>query len=143
MSYANSMQCPKCYSHNTQSVSVAYGQSIRIGETGYRSVSEFGRELEPPQGRSEFGIPLVVAVNVFGLAVLSLPDMLAVTGISWLMGLKISSWLNLVASGAIAILVGVRVASSAFLHNMTKHRTEMRSWRRGVVCRRCGHRFRR
>lgn len=142
MSYANSMQCPRCKSQYTQSVETAYSQAVRTSETGYQSISEFGRDLEPPKARSEFGVPLMVAVNVFGLAALTLPDLLAATGISWLMSLKVSSWQNLAASCVIAVLVGVRVATSAFLYNMTEHRTEMQSWRRGVVCRRCGSKFR-
>ena len=64
MTFAKSMQCPRCYSRYTQSVEMAYSQSVRTGESGYTSISEFGRSLEPPEARSEVGYPLAVTLAV-------------------------------------------------------------------------------
>lgn len=137
----HSMQCSKCRSHNTQSVSVAHSQSIRTGYNGHQTISEFGRDLEPPAAQSVFGFPLLATINIFGLAVFLLPGALEATRIQWLQGLLVLSWQNLAICGFLALYVGFRLAISAVRHNMDVHSQDMSSWKRGVICKRCGHRF--
>jgi len=143
MTYAQSMLCPRCKSHNTQSVKTAYWQSIRTGDRGYQSISEFGKSLKPPQARSEIGAFFVVAMMVASAAIILLPALSEVIDVKWLRGISSFDWPVVTVSIALGILAGFRSAVSAAVHNASVHRGEMRSWSRGVICRRCGHRFRR
>ncbi len=143
MTYAHSMQCPRCKSGYTQSVEMAYSQSIRTGDTGYRSISEFGKTLEPPTPRSALGAFVVVAVLVTYASLFLLPLLSELTEIKWLSGMSLFDWPVVVVSIVLGLIAGYRSAVSALVHNELVHRGEMRDWARDVICRRCGHRFRR
>lgn len=138
-----SMQCPKCGSHNTQSVSVAHQQSIRTGYNGYQSISEFGKTLEPPQPRSAFLYPLGVAYMVSVFTFFGLAEITARLEGSWP---TLASWLGshpFIASGVVGVIAGVLVSLSALGFNTGAHKTQMNRWSRGVICKQCGHRFNR
>lgn len=143
MTYAQSMQCPQCRSRYTQSVKIAYAQSVRISGNGYQSISEFGKNLEPPPPRSEFGPFFVVAMLVTSAAMMLLPSLFELVDIKWLSGVSSFDWPVVIASVVLGLIAGTRSAVTAAVHNASVHAGEMREWKRGVVCRRCGHRFRR
>lgn len=143
MTYAQSMQCPRCRSRYTQSVKMAYTQSVRTGDNGYQSVSEFGKNLEPPPPRSEVAAFFVVAMLVTSAAIILLPALFELVEIKWLRGVSPFDWPVLVASMVLGLVAGARSAIAAAVYNASVHDGEMREWKRGVVCRRCGHRFRR
>lgn len=143
MSYRQSMQCPRCKSHDTQAVETAYSQAVRTGESGYQSISEFGRSMEPPEARSAAGVPLATALWVAGALMMLLPGLHAVLPFDWLEGLSSFDRPVVVVSLVAGLIAGFSSAVSAGVHNASVHRSEMRTWARGVVCRRCGHRFKR
>lgn len=135
------MQCPNCRSHYTQAVSVAYSQSIRTGYNGHQSISEFGRDLEPPPARSEFAIPFMVAVFVFSAALLTLPSELGWVDWAWLQALFSTFWGRVALSGTLAIAALLLTSASAIAYNISVHSDEMSEWEKDVICRRCGERF--
>ena len=141
MSYAKSMQCPSCKSHYTQAVSVAYSQSIRTGYNGHQSISEFGRDLEPPPARSEFAIPFMVAIFVFSVALFTLPNDLAWPDVAWLRALFSTFWGRVALSATLAIAALLLMSASAIGYNISVHSDDMSEWEKDVICRRCGHRF--
>ncbi len=141
MSYAKSMQCPSCKSHYTQAVSVAYSQSIRTGYNGHQSISEFGRDLEPPPARSEFAIPFMVAIFVFSVALFTLPSELGWVDMAWLQALLSTFWGRVALSGTLAIAALLLMSASAIGYNISVHSDDMSEWEKDVICRRCGHRF--
>lgn len=141
MTIARSMQCPQCGSGYTQSVEMAYSQSVRTGESGYTTISEYGRSLEPPSPRSPFGLPLALAFWVTVVSMISIPVLGNVLPFAWFKGL---SWLDkpvVIISIILGVIAGFRSAVSVLVHNNSVHRGEMKKWARGTVCRRCGHRF--
>ena len=141
--HGHSMQCPSCRSHYTQAVSVAYSQSIRTGYNGHQSISEFGRDLEPPPARSEIANPLMVAILVFSLALFTLPNEMGWVNMPWLQTVFSTSWGRVALSATLAISVLFLMSTSAIDYNISVHTGEMSEWEREVICRRCGHRFRR
>lgn len=141
MTAAKSMQCPRCRSHYTQSVDMAYSQAIRTGESGYTTISEFGRSLEPPEPRSEAAYPLAVTLAVGIVSMVSLPALANELPFEWLEGMTSFDVPVVVASVLLGLVAGVWSADSAMAYNMSIHSDEMDEWERGVVCRRCGHRF--
>ena len=141
MTAAKSMQCPRCRSHYTQSVDMAYSQAIRTGESGYTTISEFGRSLEPPEPRSEAAYPLAVTLAVGIVSMVSLPALANELPFEWLEGMTSFDVPVVVASVLLGLVAGVWSAASAMAYNMSVHSDEMDEWERGVVCRRCGHRF--
>ena len=141
MTAAKSMQCPRCRSHYTQSVDMAYSQAIRTGESGYTTISEFGRSLEPPEPRSEAAYPLAVTLAVGIVSMVSLPALANELPFEWLEGTTSFDVPVVVASVLLGLVAGVWSADSAMAYNMSVHSDEMDEWERGVVCRRCGHRF--
>ena len=141
MTAAKSMQCPRCRSHYTQSVDMAYSQAIRTGESGYTTISEFGRSLEPPEPRSEAAYPLALTLAVGIVSMVSLPALANELPFEWLEGTTSFDVPVVVASVLLGLVAGVWSAASAMAYNMSVHSDEMDEWERGVVCRRCGHRF--
>jgi len=135
------MQCPSCRSHYTQAVSLAYSQSIRTGYNGHQSISEFGRDLEPPPARSELAIPFAVAIFVFAMALFTLPNDLAWPDVAWLQALFSTSWGRVALSGALALAALLLMTASAIGYNISVHSDEMSEWENDVICRRCGERF--
>lgn len=141
MTYAESMRCPQCKSRQTQTVKTAYSQSVRTDESGYQSISEFGKTLEPPPRRSQLAAFFSVAMLVTSAAMILLPSASELIQVKWLGGLSSFDWPVVVASIVLGLVAGERSAISAGVHNAIVHRGEMREWNRGVVCRRCDHRF--
>ena len=122
---------------------MAYSQAIRTGESGYTTISEFGRSLEPPAPRSEIGVPTGVAFGVACASMMLLPTLQKVFPFAWLEGLSSFDPPVVVVSIVLGVIAWFRFAVSALVHNDSLHRGEMNKWARGVVCRRCGHRFKR
>lgn len=120
---------------------MAYSQAVRTGESGYTTISEFGRSLEPPAPRSEIGIPMGIALGVACTSMMFLPALHTAVPLAWLQGLSPFDTPVIGVSIVLGLLAGFRSAVSALAHNESVHRGEMRKWGRGVVCRRCGHRF--
>jgi DNA-directed RNA polymerase subunit RPC12/RpoP len=141
MTAAKSMQCPRCRSQYTQSVEMAYSQAIRTGESGYTTISEFGRSLEPPAPRSEVGYPLAVTLAVGLISMVSLPALGEQLPFEWSAGMTSFDVPVVIASVLLGLVAGVWSAASAMAYNMSVHSDEIDEWERGVVCRRCGHRF--
>lgn len=137
------MQCPGCSSHYTQSVEMAYSQAIRTGESGYTTISEFGRSMEPPAPRSEVGYPMTVTLVVGIVATGLLPALGEQLPFEWSNGMTSFDVPVVVVSVLLGLVAGVWSAASAMAYNMTIHSDEMDDWARGIVCRRCGHRFQR
>lgn len=137
------MQCPSCKSHYTQAVSLAWSQSIRTSYNGHQSISEFGRDLEPPQERSVFAIPFMVAVFVFSAALFTLPSELGWVDWDWLQALFSTFWGRVALSGSLAITTLFLLSASAIGYNISVHSDEMDEWENDVICRRCGERFQR
>ena len=135
------MQCPACGSHYTQAVSLAYTQSIRTGYNGTQSISEFGRELEPPAAESEVLIPLGLAAIMFVATFVFFPTEASWIGTEWVQRFLNSTWARVTISALAALLVWVWSSGSAMAHNTTDHANEMDEWERSVVRRRCGEHF--
>jgi len=120
---------------------MAYSQSVRTGESGYTSISEFGRSLSPAAPRSTVGFPLALA---FGVAVVSMtfvPVLGNLLAFAWLEGLGSLDKPVVTISILLGIFAGFRSAVSALIFNESIHRGVMRRWADEVICRRCGHRF--
>ena len=73
----------------------------------------------------------------------SLPALGEQLPFKWLDGMTSFDAPVIVVSILLGLVAGVWSAASAMAYNMTIHSDEMDNWGRGVVCRRCGHRFRR
>ena len=135
------MQCPRCHSHYTQSVEMAYSQSVRTGESGYTTISEFGKSLAPPMPESELGVPIMMLffIGAFTMALIPvLGEKLPFEALHGLSSFDIPVVLVSVGLGAI---VGFRSALSALVYNRSIYKSQMDNWGREVICRRCGHRF--
>lgn len=122
---------------------MAYSQAIRTGESGYTTISKFGRSLEPPAPRSEIGYPLALTLAVGIVSMASLPALGEQLPFEWFDGMTSFDAPVVVVSILLGLVAGVWSAASAMAYNMTIHSDEMDDWGRGVVCRRCGKRFRR
>ena len=120
---------------------MAYSQAIRTGESGYTTISEFGRLLEPPAPRSEIGYPLALTLAVAIVSMASLPALGEQLPFEWSDGMTSFDTPVIVVSILLGMVAGVWSAASAMAYNMTIHSDEIDDWGRGVVCRRCGHRF--
>ncbi len=135
------LQCPHCYSHNTQTAPTAYSQSVRIGEEGYKTVSAFGRALAPPRPQSEFIYPLSLAIVTFMFVDVFLPHLLGAAEFQWFFGLSFIDWHSLTVSGIVGALNGLRASAAAIRYNRTVGADEMDAWYTSAVCRRCGEHF--
>ena len=135
------MQCPRCQSHYTQSVEMAYSQSVRTGESGYTTISDFGKSLAPPMRESEFGVPIVLMFFVGILAMILIPILGAKLPFEALQGLSSFDMSVVLISVGLGTFVGFRCALSALVYNRSIYKGQLDRWGREVICRRCGHRF--
>lgn len=137
-----SLRCPRCGSQDCQTCEVAFSHAHRRTEGGYQSISAFGESVAPPQKRSTFWAPLGIGVGV-GCTTLFVASAIfsqdATLG-SVLSGASDSRavWTAL----AIGFVSFVAIALRAAAWNETPWRDLHGAWRRGAVCRRCGHQFR-
>lgn len=120
---------------------MAYSQAVRTGDTGYTTISEFGRSLVPPAPRSAIGFPLALMFSVTFIAMMFLPVLFDLLPLDALQGWKSLDKPVVIASVVLGAIAGFRSAVSAVVHNESVHSREMGKWAQGVVCRRCGHRF--
>ncbi len=132
--------CTQCGSSNWQSLEVAYHQSVRQTEGGYRSVSKFGESITPPQKRSLISGPLFTAAGLGSATLLFLP---AILERSPQRGSILAPLVEAHAyTPAIAVGVTVFVAKviAAVRYNGLHWPAKYENWRRSRICRRCGHR---
>ena len=132
--------CAQCGSTNWQSLEVAYDQSVRQTEGGYRSVSKFGESIAPPEKRSLIGGPLFTAIGLGGATLLFLPVILDRSPKrGWILAplMEAHAYTPAIAVG-VTVFVAKVIAAVRYngLHWPAKHET----WRRSRICRRCGHR---
>jgi hypothetical protein len=139
----HAMQCPECGSHNTQSLEILYAQSVRTGYSGQRTISELGESVAPPTPDSEVLFPFAVGVMVTIVSAFSLPALLSAIPVEWSQGLLPYDIPVVVASVVLGVLVARSMQHLAIQHNRQYFDKDYDSWRRGVLCRRCGHQFRR
>ena len=140
-SHRHRMQCPECGSNYTQSVPLAYSQSIRTGYNGTQTISEFGQALEPPEPRSEFLVPLLNAIFLFGVVFFFLPTEISWLTPGWVQDAITSFWGRVGISGGLAVAFLIFLSGGAIAHNTTAHAADMDEWERTVICRRCGEHF--
>ena len=140
---SHAMQCPECGSHNTQSLEVVYAQSVRTGYNGHQTISELGESVAPPTPDSEVLFPLAVGVMVTIVSAFSLPALLSTIPVEWGQGLMPYD----TPVAAIGVALGAIVARStramAIETNRHYFEKDYDRWCRSVLCRRCGHQFRR
>ena len=117
MRAGNSMQCPRCQGHYTQSVKMAYSQSVRTGESGYTTISEFGKSLAPPTRESEIGVPIVLMLFVSILAMILIPILGEKLPFEALHGLYSFDTPVILLSVGLGAIVGLRSALSALVFN--------------------------
>ena len=139
----HAMQCPGCGSHYTQAVSLAYSQSIRTGYNGHQTISEFGKELEPPPARSEIGIPMIVAATMFGITFFLLPEAVDWFDAGWIKHVLSSYRWRIGIAATLALFIMISHCASAMAYNLSEHSEDMDDWDRSVICRRCGEQFQR
>lgn len=135
------MQCPNCKGHNTQSIAIAYSQSVRTGDTGRQTISEFGQGLAPPMAKDEKLVPGIIACVVLGVCLFTLPDLLNRTGIPALTDLSVVNWKVAAISCLAAWTVGLLVAIPRIRYNVMELPSLLDEWERDAICRRCGHRW--
>lgn len=134
-------QCPECRSHYTQTVSLAYSQSVRTGYNGNQTISAFGAELQPPEARSELLVPLAYAATMFLLTFFFLPYEITWMSFGWLQIILETTSGRLGFSTGVALAVLIYSSGRAIAHNATVHAAAMEEWGQTMICRRCGVRF--
>ena len=135
------MQCSRCQSHYTQSVEMAYSQSVRTGESGYTTISEFGKSLAPPMKESELGVPAMLMLFVGVLAMILIPVLGEKLPFQALHGLSSFDIPVILICVGLGTFVGFRSAVSALVYNRSIYKGQLDRWGQEVICRRCGHRF--
>lgn len=121
---------------------VAFAQAHRRTAGGYESVSEFGQSVAPPERRSVFWGPLLIAVGAgcTGMFVRayfigdtpglesSLRFLFDTAALRWGLGV-----------GTLALVIR---SATALAHNQVVWTEQYKKWKAGAVCRRCGHQYR-
>lgn len=143
MSSANSVErgfsCPKCGSRYTQSIATAYSRSVRSSNSGYESISAFGRSLAPPKQRDEkIGSTLVACLTVVVCLAL-LPKVVGRLDIPLLSDLTVFSWPVILGSCVTGWAAGLIVAYPAIRYNVRDWPREYAQWEAQVVCNRCSN----
>jgi hypothetical protein len=143
MSSTNSIEedfsCPKCGSSYTQSIAVAYSRSVRSSDSGYDSISAFGKTLAPPQQRDEkMGSTLVACLTALACLIL-LPELFGRLDIPLLSNLTAFSWPVILGSCVTGWAAGLIVAYPAIHYNVRDWPREYAKWEAQVVCNRCSN----
>ena len=136
-----SLRCPRCGSRDCQTREVAFSHSHRRTEGGHQSISAFGESVAPPQKRSVFWSPIGIGIGV-GCTTLFVASALLGQDVSLDAVLaRVSDsralWTGLVTGALTFVAIALRAAA----WNETSWRGLHAAWRRGSVCRRCGHQF--
>ena len=127
------LNCPTCHSSNTQNIKIAYSHAQRENERGYKTISKFGENLNPPQPADPIhygGVAAILwgATWFFGLWY--------VESIEYVFQLKTLLWL--VLTSAFVFLLGI---VRALTYNFRTYYGQEREWSKQYVCRRCGEIF--
>ncbi len=96
------LSCPECGSNYTQSIAIAYARSVRTSDSGYESISVFGKSIAPPQERDEKVRPTIVACFTAAICLLLLPDLFDRSGIQFLLGLRWFNWPVILGAASLA-----------------------------------------
>lgn len=136
-------RCPQCQSHSTQSICLAYKQAVRTGYSGYESVSQFAEEIAPPKPKDDIFGPSIVACATAVIALWQLPAILDRAGVDTLTGLSPFSWPILALSCICGWIIGAIFAFPAIRYNAITLPPILREWRKGMICKRCSHRWQR
>ena len=131
------LSCPDCGSNYTQSISIAYARSVRTSDSGYKSISDYGKSIAPPQERDEKVRPTVVAFFTAAVCLLLLADLLDQTGIPAISNLSTFSWPVILGSCAIGWIVGLLDALPAIRYNVEVWPGLCEEWAEKMVCNRC------
>lgn len=132
--------CAQCGSTNWQSLEVAYDQSVRQTEGGYRSVSKFGESIAPPEKRSIIGGPLFTAVGLASATLLFLPIILERSPQRESILVHVMEAHAYTPAVAVGVIVFVVKAIAAVRYNGLHWPAKYENWRHDRICRRCGHR---
>lgn len=131
------LSCPECSSNYTQSISIAYARSIRISDSGYESITAYGRSIAPPQERDERVRPTVVACFTATVCLLFLADLFNQSGIPAISNLSTFSWPVILGSCAIGWTAGLLDALPAIRYNVHVWPDLCAKWEDQMVCNRC------
>lgn len=141
MTAAKRRSCPECGSYRAQRTKLAYAQSVRHGDH-YSSVSEFGKQLEPPQPRSSVFVPSLLAAFLYAGLLLYV----AKTQNIWLpfapwRQLSGEHWQYAAAIWSITGIVAIALAERARRWNTHVFPTLIKEYEQETVCLDCGARF--
>lgn len=132
--------CAHCGSTNWQSLEIAYDQSVRQTEGGYRSVSKFGESIAPPEKRSIVAGPLFTAVSLGSATLLFLPTILELGPQRGPILAPVMEAHPFTPAIAVGLIVFVVRALAAVRYNGLHWPAKYENWRHDRICRRCGHR---
>ncbi len=131
-------KCPRCGSTNWQTQELAYGQSVRQTEGGYRSISQFGESIAPPERRSLIAGPLASAAGLGGGTLLFLPTLMG----KQLVDEGLSTPIFEPQVYVPALVVGATVFAVGFFaairYNALQWPSKYADWQNVRICRRCG-----
>jgi len=133
-------RCDSCGSRDIQFLPVAYAQSIRHTDSGYESISEFGKSIAPPRERSIIGGPLIEALGLGSAALLGLPFIFALLPIGSLERTTFLDKAVYFPALIIFFLAFFRRVAAAIEFNTVTRKPDVDRWRKTIVCRRCWHR---
>ena len=137
------LRCPKCAGHSTESVVIAYAQSTRTGSSGYETLSLLGEQIAPPNEKDEKFWPGVVVCAAAAIALTKLPSVLNQLDIDALQNLSPFSWPVAALSCVVGWSAGLVLAVPAIRYNTHVLPGLLAEWGKGMVCKRCGHRWQR
>ena len=131
------LSCPECGSNSTQSISIAYARSVRTSDSGYESISAYGKCIAPPQERDEKVRPTFVACVTAAVCLLLLANLLNQSGIHAISNLSTFSWPVILGSCAIGWIVGLLDALPAIRYDVQVWPGLYEEWAEQMVCNRC------
>lgn len=129
--------CPKCGGANTQSITIAYARSVRSSDSGYESVSAFGKSIAPPEQRDEKVGPTLIACLAAAACLVFLPGLFGRFDVAELSDLTLFSWPVVLGSCITGWAAGLIVAYPAIRYNVAVWPGEFAKWEAQMVCNRC------
>ena len=135
----SSLRCSKCGSTNTQSVEAAYSSSVRIGETGYQTISKFGMAVAPPIQLSVFGGAVFTAIGIGSGVLVFGPILLTQLNMTWTYEMLDKP--NIAFACCSAFIAFAFSARSRLRYNSRRWAPEYAKWRNRQICRSCLHQF--
>ena len=143
MTRIDNHSCERCGSHNTQPVPLAYSQTVRVGYSGRETVSRYGQDLAPPERKDDLFLPSIVACTVTAAVVFTGPAVCGMLGFTCFSDTAIFDLKRIAIGIPLGWAVGLALAIPAIKFNSWKLPALLARWEAEVVCKRCGHRWRR